>query len=98
MENVSINFTIELPELTQDWGNRLLEGTNGTLCAPGPRGKEQGPHKRLRHAHECVGVSSRSVGRQWPTIGLGSLSVAARAWDLLQEVTIVFTIVWPQIK
>ena len=31
MENVSINFTIELPELTQDWGNRLLEGTNKTL-------------------------------------------------------------------
>ena len=28
-------------ELTQDWGNRLLEGTNRTLCAPGPRRKEQ---------------------------------------------------------
>jgi len=21
-----------IPELTQDWGNRLLEGTNKTLC------------------------------------------------------------------
>ena len=31
----------EPPELTQDWGNRLLEGTNKTLCAPGPRRKEQ---------------------------------------------------------
>ena len=30
-----------ITELTQDWGNRLLEGTNKTLRAPGPRGKEQ---------------------------------------------------------
>ena len=28
-------------ELTQDWGNRLLEGTNRTLCTPGSRRKEQ---------------------------------------------------------
>ena len=41
MEEVTINCTVELPELTQDWGNRLLEGTNKTLCAPGPRRKEQ---------------------------------------------------------
>ena len=27
-------------------GNRLLEGTNKTLCAPGPRRKELWPHKR----------------------------------------------------
>ena len=26
-----MNHIIE-PELTQDWGNRLLEGTNRTLC------------------------------------------------------------------
>ena len=37
LEEVTINPTIEPPELTQDWGNRLLEGTNRTLCAPGPR-------------------------------------------------------------
>ena len=36
-----------ITELPQDWGNRLLEGTNKTLCAPGPRRKEQWPHKRL---------------------------------------------------
>ena len=46
LEEVTINPTIELPELTQDWGNRLLEGTNRNLCAPGPRRKEQWPHKR----------------------------------------------------
>ena len=37
MEEVTINPTIEQPELTQDWGNRLLEGTNRTLYAPGPK-------------------------------------------------------------
>ena len=26
-----------ITELTQDWGNRLLEGTNNSLCAPGRR-------------------------------------------------------------
>ena len=28
-------------ELTQDWGNRLWEGTDKTLCTSGPRRKEQ---------------------------------------------------------
>ena len=41
LEEVVINPTIEPPELTQDWRNRLLEGTNRTLCAPVPRSKEQ---------------------------------------------------------
>ena len=33
LEEVTVNPTLELPELTEDWGNRLLEGTNRTLCA-----------------------------------------------------------------
>ena len=39
LEEVTVNPTLELPELTEDWGNRLLEGTNRTLCAlePGER-------------------------------------------------------------
>ena len=41
LKEIVINPTIELPELTQDWGNRHLEGTNRTLCKPGPRRKEQ---------------------------------------------------------
>ena len=41
MEEVAINPTIELPEFTQDWGNRFLEGTNRNVCVPGPRRKEQ---------------------------------------------------------
>ena len=35
LEEVAINPTIEPTELTQDWGDRLLEGTNRTLCALG---------------------------------------------------------------
>ena len=41
------------------------------------------------------------VGQRWPAAGLGALSVAVHAWDLLKEVTIIFitsTIVWPQVK
>ena len=41
LEEVTINPTIELLELTQDWGDRLWEGTNRNLCASGPRRKEQ---------------------------------------------------------
>ena len=52
--------TIELPEITQDLRNRLLEGTNKNLCTPGPRKKEQWPHKRLTQT--CLWVS-RSL--QW---------------------------------
>ena len=40
-EEVATNPTIELPEFTQDWGNRLLEGTNRNWCAPGLKRKEQ---------------------------------------------------------
>ena len=69
-----------------------MEGTNRTF-ALGPRRNEQGPHKRLtRLACECPGVSSRGVGRWWPAAGLGALSAAVHAWDLLKEVAINPTI------
>ena len=41
------------------------------------------------------------MGQQWQAAGLGVMSVAVCAWDLLKEVTIIFTtptIVWPQVK
>ena len=41
------------------------------------------------------------MGRWWPAAGLGALSVAVCACDLLKEVAIIFitsTIVWPQVK
>ena len=37
----------------------------------------------------------------WPTAGLGALSAALHAQDILKEVTIIFitsTIVWPQVN
>ena len=43
----------------------------------------------------------RGMGGQWPAAGSGALSVAVHAWDLLEEVTIIFiisTIVWSQVK
>ena len=30
------------------------------------------------------------MGRWWPAVALGALSVAVHAWDLLKEVTIIF--------
>ena len=41
------------------------------------------------------------MGWQWPAAGLGALSIAVPAWDLLKEVTIIFitsTTVWPQVN
>ena len=36
-----------ITEFPQDWENRLVEGTNKTLCTPGAKRKEQCPHKSL---------------------------------------------------
>ena len=41
------------------------------------------------------------MGQQWAASGLEALSAAVPAWDLLQEVAIIFitsTTVWPQVK
>ena len=41
------------------------------------------------------------MGQQWPVAGLGALSIAVNAWDLLKEVTIIFItsiIVWLQVN
>ena len=46
-----------------DWGIILLEGTDKTLCAPGPRRMEQWSHKRL--SQTCLWVS-RSL--RWRTV------------------------------
>ena len=80
--------------------NRLLEGTNRTLCTPGERSSDS-RRDWPRLAWEWPGVSSGGVGWQWPAAGLGALSVVVHAWDLLKEVAIIFitsTIVWPQVN
>ena len=56
-----------ITELPQDWGEKnLLKGTNKTLCAPGPRRKEQWPQKRL--SHTCLWVSRSLQWRHGSTV------------------------------
>ena len=77
-----------------------MEGTNRTLCAPGPRGKEQRPHKRLTQT--CLGVSSSLWWRCGSVVARGRAGgtvCGSACMDLLKEVAIIFitsTIVWPQ--
>ena len=50
--------------------------------------------------HPVVDVTG-GMGWRWPAAGLGALSVAVHAWDLLKEVPITFTTstrVWPQVN
>ena len=46
-----------ITELPQDWGHRLLEGIDKTLCTPGARRKEQCLHKRLSQTYLLVSRS-----------------------------------------
>ena len=48
------------------------EGSNKTLCAPGPRDSTD----RTRPACECLSVSCRGMGQQWPATGARSLGAA----------------------
>ena len=59
LEEVAINPTTELSELTQDWKIDSWRAQTEP-CAPGPKRKEQWPHKRLTQT--CLWVS-RSL--QW---------------------------------
>ena len=45
MEEVTVNPTIEPPELTQDWGDRLLEGRNKTVHTKTQEKGAVTPHK-----------------------------------------------------
>ena len=40
--------------------------------------------------HECPGASGGGMSEQWPPAGLGALSAAVPALDLLKEATIIF--------
>ena len=99
---VTINPTIEPPELTQDWETDSWRAQTKP-CAHQDSGERSSDPTRdwPRLAHECLGVSGRGVGWWWPAARLGALSIAVRAWDLLKEVAIIFitsTIVWLQVK
>ena len=98
---VTFNPTIELPELKQDKGNRLLESTNKTLCIPGTRRKEQRPHKRLTHS--CLRVSRNQQRRALAVaccVGLGHWvqQCMMGPFEGGHHYVITSTIVWPQVK
>ena len=86
--------------LTQDQGNRLLEGTNKALCTSAARRKEQCPHRRL--SQTCLRVSRSLWQRCGSTAAccrVGALNTTVSTHILLKEVSIIFitpTIVWPQ--
>ena len=50
--------------------HRCSEGSNKILCAPGE------PRDWVSPAFECLSVSSRGMGQQWPTAGAGALGAA----------------------
>ena len=65
------------PELTQDWRNRLLEGTNKTCVHQDPGERSSDPKRKWpRLPCECPGVSSEGMGQRWPASGLGALTEA----------------------
>ena len=75
MEEVTINPTIELPELTQDWGQTLGGHKQNLVCT---RTQEKGaatPQETdpdlLMSVQEGGGV-----GQQWPATGEGALGAA----------------------
>ena len=54
-----------------------------------------------KHSPEYPWVSAGGISRRWPTSGLGALSAAVCAWDLLKEVAIISitsTLAWPWSK
>ena len=72
--------------------NRLLEGTNRTLCT---RIQEKGAMIPQETDPDLPVSIQESPAEAW--VG----GVAVHAWDLLKEVTIIFitsTIVWPQLN
>ena len=79
LEEITINPTHRAARTDTRLGNRLLEGTNKSLCVPGPRRKESSNPTRdwPRLAHEYPGVSGRGMDRQWPASGLGTLCSSA---------------------
>ena len=68
-----------------------MGGTNQKLVYT--RTQEKGivpPQETDPDLSESPRVSGGGMGQWWPAVGLGALSVAVCAWDLLKEVAIIF--------
>ena len=66
MEEVTINPTIELPELTQDWGNRFLGDTN----LVGTRTQEKGAVTLQETDPDLLVSIQVSLAEAWISSGL----------------------------
>ena len=58
---------------------RCSEGSNQTLCAPGPRDPTE------TEPELCLSASCGDMDQQWPATGAGALGLADlghRAWDI----------------
>ena len=78
-----------------------MEGITEPCVHQDPGERAVTPQETDPDLPSSVHISSRGMGRWWPAAGLGALSVAVHAWDLLKEVAIIFitsTIVWAQVK
>ena len=75
---------------TQDWGDRLLKGTNRTSWAPGPRIKGA---VTLQETESDLSVSVRAFQQRCESVvaccRVGGTDCSS-AWDLLKEVIIIF--------
>ena len=79
LEKVTINPTVELPELTWDWEMDSRRGRQNPV--------HQGPDKRSSDhtgdfpglACVCLRVSGGGMGSWWPASELGALNVAVHA-------------------
>ena len=97
MEEVTINPTIELPDLTRDWETNYWQAQTEPCVHQDPGKKSSDPTRDWPGlVSESPGVSSKGMGQRGPAAGLGTLR-----WYLLKEVTIIFitsTIVWPHVN
>ena len=101
MEEVAVNPTIELPELTADWEIDYWRAQQNLVRQDQGERSSDSTRDCPGLACGCLGVSGRGVGWWWPAARFRALSVAAHAWDLSREVTIIFitsTIVLPQVN
>ena len=69
MEEVAINPTIELPELIQNWGNRLVEGTH-TKKLVSTRTQEKGAVTPKETDPDLPVSAQESLAQAWVGSGL----------------------------
>ena len=100
MEEVSINATIEPPELTQEWGNRLLEGKNRNVCT---RTQEKGAVIPQENGPDLPMSVQVSLGEAWVDGGcrVGGTELSNARLGPFEGDCVIFitsTIVWLQVK